>query len=251
MATKRIGPRGRVAGGVAAAGAGAIIVGLALAGGAGGGQGAATGQTETGLAASQSTPATAPAQAVHVHLGRPTHVYAGGCDDLGEATHALNPIGAGTMTGPAMADAPAMAIGDPVGSAEAVPVEIGRTTLAVPLAELVADRHAVNVYRSEQEYGATVACGEVGGAIGDGSLAFGLRERNGSGLSGLVVFTERGTETEVVAYLAAATGDLAAAVMAAAAGDGAEAGKAGRPDRADRPGRADRAGRGSATPAAE
>ena len=186
-----------------------------------------------------------------------------GCDDLGEVTHALNPIGAGTMTGPEMADMPGMAIGDAVGSANAVPVEIGRITLAVPLAELVAERQAVNVYRSESEYGVTVACGDVGGATLDDTLAFGLREQNGSGLSGLVVFTGRGEETDVVAYLTSTSGTPAESGTAGETGDvdasdpAAESGRGDRVDRgdrassADRASRGDRVGRGGATPTAE
>ncbi len=271
MATKRFGPRGRVVGGVAVAGAGVVVAALELVGGAGlgpgsgPGTGTGVGAGQSGLAAAQGTTATATGsdQAVHFHPGRPTHVYAGGCDDLGEVTHALNPIGAGTMTGPEMADMPGMAIGDAVGSANAVPVEIGRITLAVPLAELVAERQAVNVYRSESEYGVTVACGDVGGANLDDTLAFGLREQNGSGLSGLVVFTGRGEETDVVAYLTSTSGTPAESGTAGETGDvdasdpAAESGRGDRVDRgdrassADRASRGDRVGRGGATPTAE
>lgn len=143
----------------------------------------------------------APQSEVHSHPGRPAHMYEGDCDRLGEVKYALNPVGAGEMVGAEMTDAPAMAIGDLVGSAAATAVEIGSITLAVSIDEIVADELAVAIHRSESEYGAWVACGEVGGAMTAAGLAFGLREQNESGLSGVAVLTPAGNDTLVTIYL--------------------------------------------------
>lgn len=147
---------------------------------------------------------------VHNHPGRPAHIYEGDCDRLGEVKYSLNPVGAGEMVSTETSDAPAMAIGDLVGSSAATAVETGSNTLAVPIDEIIADELAVAVHRSESEYGAWVACGEVGGAMTATGLAFGVREQNESGLSGVVVLTPAGSETLVTIYLSGGPSGAAA-----------------------------------------
>ncbi len=147
----------------------------------------------------------APAHGQHVHLGRPTHLYAGGCDERGEVAFALNPVGSGVMDGPPMTD-PTMPMGQRVGAATALPVEIGQITLAVPLSEVVEGRHALKVQESEMNLGPYVACGEVGGAIADGRLVFEVRSRDASGFGGMAVLDEKGDETVVTVYLAQGLG---------------------------------------------
>lgn len=153
---------------------------------------------------------------VHNHPGRPAHIYSGRCDNLGEVAFALNPVGAGTMTGGAGADAPSMAIGEIVGAASALPVEIGTITLDVPLAEITAGEYALNVQISEYDYGNVVACGDVGGAVANNTLTFGLAERNTSGISGVAVLAGEDDRTRVTVYLAQQLNGQATPTAAAA-----------------------------------
>lgn len=139
---------------------------------------------------------------VHNHPGRPTHIYDGSCERLGAVAYALNPVGAGTMTGAAMEGVPAMPMGDPIGADTALPVEIGQILLDAQLTEIVAERRAVNVQVSETEYGTYVACGEVGGTVMNDSLAFGLHELHASGFSGVAVLQGSDDGTLVTVYLA-------------------------------------------------
>lgn len=138
---------------------------------------------------------------VHNHPGRPTHIHDGSCDRLGEVAYPLNPIGAGVMTGAAMDDVPAMAIGDAVGAPTALPVEIGQIMLDATIAEIVAAPRAVNVQISETEYGTYIACGDVGGTLNGETLAFGLHELDGSGFSGIAVLQGTDDGTLVTLYL--------------------------------------------------
>lgn len=187
-ATSRRPSRWRTAGAVALSIAAAVVLLVALLSSRVGNP------TETGLqAAGQSE--------VHDHRGRPAHVYEGDCDRLGEVKYSLNPVGAGQMGGSEMADEPAMAVGDIMGSGKATAIEIGSITLAVPVDEIISDTLAVAIHRSESEYGVWVACGEVGGAMTGDGLAFGLRQQKESGLSGVAVLTRAGNETRVTIYL--------------------------------------------------
>ena len=57
------------------------------------------------------------------------------------------------------------------------------------LDDLLQSDHAIAVLQSSQD-AVFVACGEVGGAINpDGTLAIGMRDVSGSGLSGVAYFT--------------------------------------------------------------
>lgn len=166
-----------------------------------------------------------PAPRVHNHAGRPALIHDGSCERLGEVAYPLNPVGAGVMTGAAMEDVPAMAIGDPVGAKTALPIEIGQIVLDAPIAEIVAAPRAVNVQISETEYGTYVACGDVGGALNGGTLAFGLHELHGSGFSGVVVLQGTDDGTLVTVYLGQGTnGAVSAATPKAVTGTPAAGG---------------------------
>lgn len=178
-------------------GAAVLIAALALAAG-GGGEGRGGPAGPSGRAQS----GTDEEAEVHVHAGRPTHIYDGSCARLGEVAYPLNPVGAGTMTGPAMTGVAAMPMGDPVGPTSALPVEIGQILVDAPLATISAGQRAINVQISEYEYGNYIACGDLGGAVIGGTLAFGLHEVNGSGFSGVAVLEGQGEATLVTVYLA-------------------------------------------------
>lgn len=142
----------------------------------------------------------------HYHPGRPAHIHSGSCSTLGEVEFPLNPVGAGTMTGPGMESVISMPLGEQVGSPLATPMEIGRITLDVPLSDIVASERALNVQISEFEYGNYIACGNVPSVGGLETLAFGLAERNGSGFAGMAILRADGATTDVAVYLAPGLG---------------------------------------------
>lgn len=144
----------------------------------------------------------------HYHPGRPAHIHDGSCSNLGEVEFPLNPVGAGTMTGPGMEGVTSMPLGVQVGSPLATPMEVGRISLDVPLSEIVAGERALNVQISEFDYGNYIACGNVPSVRGLDTLAFGLAERNGSGFAGMAILQANGAMTDVAVYLAPGLGSV-------------------------------------------
>lgn len=104
-----------------------------------------------------------------------------------------------------------------------IPAAVATTDVDVPLADIVAGGHAVNVHdpADPSQY---VACGNVGGVPdARGDLFFGLSEHEDSGYSGAVWLHDNGGSTTVVVFLThpaaqpAVEAGLAAAVAAAEA----------------------------------
>ncbi len=138
----------------------------------------------------------------------PAAIYEGICEEPGqEARYALTPvaIGPSAATPGAAAGTPAVRV--------AVGVEDGRIGVAVAAAtsqtmidasldDLVADPHVIIVQLSAEDP-SSIACGTIGGVrIGD-ELAFGLREWNASGFTGVAVLRDNGDgTTSVTVYLA-------------------------------------------------
>jgi hypothetical protein len=86
----------------------------------------------------------------------------------------------------------------PVGAATAAAVYQSATTVRVKLDDLVRQTYAIVVRVSESD-DTVVACGEIGGLrVGD-DLTVGLRERNGSGYTG--VGWLRGSDASTLAYV--------------------------------------------------
>lgn len=124
----------------------------------------------------------------------PAHIHAGTCDTLGDIVIPLENV------------ADPSATGESVGPESANGVFFSRTVIDVPVEELVADDHAVNIHLSDDEMGTFIACGDVGGVVtenehGGSDLISGLAELNGSGYTGMVWFGEDGDQTEVVIVL--------------------------------------------------
>ncbi len=81
-------------------------------------------------------------------------------------------------------------LGDPQGQSTAMPVEQSGTIVPFTVSTLLESNHIVAVYESASNPDTMVACGEIGGTRNpDGTLASGMVEYNGSGLSGIVYFT--------------------------------------------------------------
>jgi hypothetical protein len=106
-------------------------------------------------------------------VGRPVHVHGGSCDDLAATpryplTDLIVPEG--------VAD----------GAPQAAISEVSYSVIDVSLDELLAEPYAINAHLSHEEMDTYVACGEIGGPRGtDGAIVIGLREQNGSGMTGI------------------------------------------------------------------
>ena len=109
-----------------------------------------------------------------------------------------------------------------------IPVAVSTTEVAVPLADIIAGKHALNVHNpaNPDEY---VACGNVGGVPDErGDLFVGLGEFEESGFNGVAWFHDNGGSTTVVVFLShpaaqPAIDEALAAMTAAAAAEAEEA----------------------------
>ena len=155
----------------------------------------------TGLIVSQRGVIAQDAAASH-----PAHIHSGNCTELGDVVYPLSDVSESSLVnGTPIAGA----VG---GAADAVPVALSGTTIAAPLADLLASPFAINVHESAENIGNYIACGTVGGAlIGTSDVAFGLSELNESGYSGVATLHDNGDGTTAVSvYLTGASGDAVA-----------------------------------------
>jgi hypothetical protein len=85
-----------------------------------------------------------------------------------------------------------------------IPVAAATTEVNIPLADIVAGKHAINVERPEPDDPEdSVACANIGGVVDEqGDLFVGLGESNGSGHHGVVWLHDNGTSTTIVVFLA-------------------------------------------------
>jgi hypothetical protein len=123
-----------------------------------------------------ATPAT-PATPIAIDFSqlvalRPAEVISGTCDEPGETIASLTPL-----------ETPE---GEAQGQGGAIEAESSYTTIPIPLESLLSGQTTITMFLSEEASETVVACGEIGGALGeDGSLVVKLSERNGSGFSGI------------------------------------------------------------------
>ena len=132
-----------------------------------------------------------------------SHLHTGDCTNLGaepveRLADLLLPEWVGGLTG----DATDIAVED-FGNAP-IPVAVATTEVAIPLADIVAGKHAINIERPDpDEPEAAVACGNIGGIIDEnGDLFVGLGGENDSTLSGVVWLHDNGASTTIVVFLA-------------------------------------------------
>jgi hypothetical protein len=121
---------------------------------------------------------------------RPADIRAGTCASLGDVVMPLASLSVPT--------------GEALGQDGATPAEQSVTTLPLLLDDILTTGHAVAVHASPEQVGTPVACGEIGGALGeDGSLAIGLNAMNGAKISGAAYFapTPEGDGTTVTLLL--------------------------------------------------
>ncbi len=121
----------------------------------------------------------------------PAHIHTGSCDQLGDVVVPLEDVGSEA--------------GEFGGQETAHPVKLSHTVVDLPLEEILAGGHAVNVHLSAEEIGEYIACGDIGGVIitdgGRQEVTIGLGELNGSGHVGTVWLGADGDQTEVAVLL--------------------------------------------------
>lgn len=160
--------------------------------------------------------------------GFPNHFHLGTCDELDPAPA----VQLADLRFPDWATAMSAAEGGEMEEVLAdaadfgnapIPVAVATTEVAVPLADIVAGGHALNVHDAE-DVSVYIACGNVGGIADErGDLFIGLDEVDGSGYSGVAWLHDNGASTTVVVFLsnpeAQAAIDTSLAAMAAAAAE--------------------------------
>jgi hypothetical protein len=135
-------------------------------------------------AGSAQTPVAETAGPVH-----PVHIHSGTCAELGDVVYPLIDL--------------AVPAGDVTGPASALAVTLSENIVDAPLQEIIDGGHAINVHLSNEEIGAYIACGDIGGVIttdagGRQEMMIGLAEQNDSGYAGTVWIgpSADGTQTE-------------------------------------------------------
>lgn len=116
----------------------------------------------------------------------PAHIHAGTCEDLGEVVFPLADV--------APLDAEASPVASPAASPAAGEtdehvVAESTTILEVPLDEILAGEHAINVYESAENIDVYIACGDITGTPENEHLRVDLQEFNDSGYTGRAVLT--------------------------------------------------------------
>lgn len=123
---------------------------------------------------------------------RPVHIHSGDCTNLGEVIVPLTDL--------------VPAVSDPVGQAElATTAESSYTNVPLPLADILAAPHAINVHLSTDQIDTYIGCGEIGGSVDPtGAVIIGLREVNNSSFTG-IAFLQPGIDglsTDVSVFIA-------------------------------------------------
>ncbi len=171
---------------------------------------AALGLSVLGGAAGLAQDATPEMASQPTGMTHPAHLHNGTCTSLDP-----NPLVPLTDVGvtPSESSGNATPAASPVaGGNEAIPVEQSITEIPMPLADLLAAPHAINVHESAQNIQNYIACGTVGGTQFGDTLMFGLQELNNSGYSGVALLSDNGQGgTNVLIYLVrgAAEGGMA------------------------------------------
>ena len=134
----------------------------------------------------------------------PTHLHSGDCTNLSaepveRLADLLLPEWVAGLTEGGDTDIVAGDFGNP-----SIPVAAATTEVNIPLADIVAGKHAINVESpNADDPEDSVACGNIGGVVDEhGDLFVGLSESNESGHSGVAWLHDNGTSTTIVVFLA-------------------------------------------------
>ena len=133
-------------------------------------------------------------------IAHPAHIHRGTCANLDpNPQYPLSPVG---LPVPSGAGETPVAATPPLGANGAIPVEESVTVVkGVTIKQLLASPHAINVHASATDLPHYIACGNVGGTVTGGSLAFGLAQQNNSGDTGVALLSDGGDGLRVVVYL--------------------------------------------------
>jgi hypothetical protein len=128
----------------------------------------------------------------------PAQIQNGSCAKLGDVAIPLSNVGV-PATANGTPAAQGAQPGQAMGAADAIPVYVGITEIKTSIADLLKSPLALNVEQS----GKSIACGDLGGVQYGDTLQFGLRDMNGSGYSGVALFSQSADgRTNVVVYVA-------------------------------------------------
>ncbi len=141
-------------------------------------------------------------------ISMPAHIHVGTCAQLGDIVYPLSNVGIPATAGtPTTGGGTPIVGGTPMSNAASttgapLPVYMSVTKINASIADILNGPHALNVHKSQQEIQTYVACGDVGGVQFGDTLAFGLHELNGSGLTGIALLSgDPSGGTNVVVYL--------------------------------------------------
>jgi hypothetical protein len=138
-----------------------------------------------------------------------SHIHTGTCDALGEEPVAQLAeltlpewVGALVSGDEAAIESAAVSAQD-FGNAP-VPVAAATTEVPLPLVDIIAGKHAINVESADpNDPEGSVACGNIGGIVDEnGDLFVGLEEMNNSGHNGIAWLHDNGTSTTIVVFVA-------------------------------------------------
>jgi hypothetical protein len=114
----------------------------------------------------------------------PSHIHVGDCAMPGDVKAPLLDVG---VVG-----------NDAQGAGEHVHVDIGRSTVNLAVADMLADAHTIVVHASKDDMGTFISCGNIGGHDVDGSFLVGMGPVGDSGYSGIAWLTDNGDGTSDV-----------------------------------------------------
>lgn len=111
----------------------------------------------------------------------PSHIHTGDCTMPGAPVAELSAVGA---------------VGNEAQGAEShIHVDIGRSTVELALADILAADHSIMVHQSADDMGTILSCGAIGGHDVEGSFLVGLGPVGASGYSGIAWLTDNGDGT--------------------------------------------------------
>jgi hypothetical protein len=134
----------------------------------------------------------------------PTHLHSGDCDNLSaEPVERLADLLLPDWVAGLSEDDDTDIVAEDFGNAP-IPVAAATTEVTMPLADIVAGKHAINIEQpNPDDPEDSVACANIGGVVDEhGDLFVGLGESNESGHSGVVWLHDNGTSTTIVVFLA-------------------------------------------------
>lgn len=127
-------------------------------------------------------------------VAHPSHIHAGDCSMPGDVVAGLSDVGV---------------VGNDAEGAEShTHVDIGRSTVDLALADILAQDHSIMVHQSAEDLGTILACGSIGGHDVDGRFLVGISPVAGSGYAGIAWLTDDGDGSTGVEVTLLQTGEM-------------------------------------------